>query len=251
VRAVEHGAADYAFGALLDAPAARVDDVFTRLVYSNPLPSTIYMSLNIRTPPFDNIDARRALNYAVDRHAVAELEGGAHIAQPTCQILPPSFPGYRPYCPYTHDPRADGMWTAPDLDRARRLVARSHTYGMRVTLFDLGYDKVTQYVGGVLARLGYRVRLRPLSPANASAYFLDPRHRAQIMQVGWFADYPAAADFLQPFFSCTAFRKLLRPRRPTADGAGAGAAGRPAPIRSRMGAGRPTASRRGRRRSAL
>jgi peptide/nickel transport system substrate-binding protein len=209
VRAVERGAADYAFGALSQAPAAQVDDVFTRYadrVYSNPLPSTIYMSLNIRTPPFDNVDARRALNYAVDRRAVAELEGGPQIAQPTCQILPPSFPGYRPYCPYTHDPNADGKWTAPDLDQARRLVARSRTYGMRVTLFDLGYDSETRYVEGVLHRLGYHVRLRRLSPDNASAYFLDPRHRAQILRMGWYADYPAAADFLQPFFSCAAFR---------------------------------------------
>ena len=210
VRAVEHGTADYALGSLTFAPAAQVDDVFTRYAaqaHSNPVPSTVYMALNIRTAPFDNVDARQALNYAVDRRAVAAFEGGPHAAQPTCQILPPSFPGYRPYCPYTDHPNTGGTWTAPDLDRARRLVARSHTHGMRVTLLEPG-DPMTRYVGRVLRRLGYQVRLRtPPRHADPFAYFLDPRHRAQIVRVGWYVDYPAAADFLQPLFSCAAFHK--------------------------------------------
>ena len=41
-------------------------------------------------------------------------------AIPTCQQLPPNFPGYEPYCPYTMDPgpEGEGSWTAPDLEEA-------------------------------------------------------------------------------------------------------------------------------------
>ena len=50
-------------------------------------------------------------------------------AQPTCQVLPLGFPGYAPYCPYTARPRGRRGWTAPDMERARRLVAASGRAG--------------------------------------------------------------------------------------------------------------------------
>ena len=74
--------------------------------------------------------ARVAL--AVDRRAIVELSGDRKLARPTCQILPPGFPGHQPYCPYTARPNAAGVWQAPDLVRARRLIAGSGTSGMRV-----------------------------------------------------------------------------------------------------------------------
>jgi peptide/nickel transport system substrate-binding protein len=41
--------------------------------------------LNTRVPPFDDVRARLAVNYALDR---------------TCQILPPNYPSYRRACLY-------------------------------------------------------------------------------------------------------------------------------------------------------
>ena len=71
--------------------------------------------------------ARQAFNYAVDRATLIQLIGGPLMAQPTCQILPPAMPGYRPYCPYTINPSRSGSWTAPDLARAEQLVRASGT----------------------------------------------------------------------------------------------------------------------------
>ena len=39
-----------------------------------------------------------------------------HSNAPSCQVLPPGFPGYKPYCPYTKNPGA--KWSAPDLAKA-------------------------------------------------------------------------------------------------------------------------------------
>ncbi len=211
VRALERGQADYALGALLGAPRAQVDATFARYagqVHINRLPGFIYVFLNNRVPPFDNVDARRALNFAIDRHVIADLNGGARLVKPTCQVLPPDFPGYRRYCPYTRDARSGAPWSAPDLTSARRLVARSHTKGMRVTVWAQQGNQilVERYITRVLSQLGYRARLH-LLPANAdfSAYVQDSRHRAQVGLGDWEADYLAPGDFLPMLFSCAAF----------------------------------------------
>ena len=115
---------------------------------------------------------RRALNYAADRAAAVSVAGGPDAAQATCQILPPDFPGYRPYCPYTAGASADGRWTAPDLAKARALVARSGTRGMKVTVWswapaaDFGL-----YAVKLLRSLGYRASLKVL---GRTGYFPSP-----------------------------------------------------------------------------
>ena len=96
----------------------------------NPVMITGFMFLNVRTPPFNDVRVRQAVNLALDRGLVVNHYGGPVAARPTCQIMPPALAGYRRYCPYTRDPAADGAWHGPDLARARKLVAASGTAGM-------------------------------------------------------------------------------------------------------------------------
>jgi hypothetical protein len=52
-----------------------------------------------------------AINYAVDRGRVAELFGTHETHEPTCQMLPPGFPGYVPACRYTVEgPLVEQLW---------------------------------------------------------------------------------------------------------------------------------------------
>ena len=197
VRAVEHGDADYLAGETQLTPT-QLGDVFTRFgaqVHPSPQPATVSLFLNTRVPPFNDVDVRRAFNYAIDRRAAAELEGGALAAQPTCQPLPANFPAYRPYCPYTATGTA---WGPPELAKAHSLVARSHTQGMHVTVWSSTPEEAREgrYAKQVLDELGYRASLR-LMPLNTQfPYVLDPSHRAQIGTWGFGTDYPAASDVL-------------------------------------------------------
>jgi peptide/nickel transport system substrate-binding protein len=122
-------------------------------------------------------------------------------------VLPPNFPGYRPYCPYTVDP-SGGDWLGPDLTRAKQLIAASHTKGMRITVWWARplNSAYAPYIVSLLDRLGYRANLRWFT--GISEYFSavgDSRRRAQIGIAGWIADYPAASDFIDLNFSCHAF----------------------------------------------
>ncbi|MGZ8623927.1 MAG: ABC transporter substrate-binding protein, partial [Actinomycetota bacterium] len=61
--------------------------------------ATIYVGMDALRAPFNDVRVRQALNYALDRDHVVALFGGPTSQRPTCQIAPPNFPGYEPYCP--------------------------------------------------------------------------------------------------------------------------------------------------------
>ena len=73
-------------------------------LYTDASPETDFMFLNVKTPPFDDVRVRRALNYAVDRREVARDAGGADLAQLTCQLPPPGFPATRRHAPTRRAP---------------------------------------------------------------------------------------------------------------------------------------------------
>ena len=86
------------------------------------------MFLNATKPPFNNRDARRAVAYALDRRALTS-DRNIFAGPVTCQILPPDFAAYQPYCPFTLGGGDDGKWTGPDPRTARDLVEKSGTRG--------------------------------------------------------------------------------------------------------------------------
>jgi peptide/nickel transport system substrate-binding protein len=164
------------------------------------------MPMNVNIPPFNNEKARQAVAYAVDRKAVVGLYGGANLGSPLCQFLPAGIAGYEPYCPYTKNPGA--KWTAPDLEKAKTLVEESGTKGQQVTL--IGTDRASEqamatYLQGVLRDIGYDASLKLLSHNIQFTYIQNSNNKVQISVSDWFADYPAASDFLNVLFGCASF----------------------------------------------
>jgi YVTN family beta-propeller protein len=98
VAAVEHGDADVADltteDVLADAGALRAR--YGGRLHSVPSSLGNYLALNTRVPPFSYARARRAVNLAIDRSAVARAAGGPEVASTSCQILPANFPAYGP-----------------------------------------------------------------------------------------------------------------------------------------------------------
>jgi YVTN family beta-propeller protein len=167
----------------------------------NPLLITGFLALNVNAPPFNDLRVRQAVNLALDRGRAAAGWGGPLAAQPTCQILPPGLVGYQRYCPYTRHAVADGRWRAPDLARARRLVAASGTAGMQVTVWNdfplpQGATDEADDMVQTLRQLGYRASLRLLPDSTFFAYTNDSRNHAQVIDGGWSADYPSADNFI-------------------------------------------------------
>jgi YVTN family beta-propeller protein len=176
-------------------------------LHSAPEPQLEYMLINDRVPPFDDVRVRRALNYALDRRKVADLAGGPALARPTCQILPPGFPGYRPRCRYTLNPSQAGTWTAPDPATARRLVLESGTTGSPVrVMVEESQRPLGRYLASLLRRLGFRGSLLVVLDRGYFAATIPPPRGVNMWWGGWVTDYLAPSAFIEPLFRCgTAF----------------------------------------------
>jgi YVTN family beta-propeller protein len=198
VDAVLAGRADYFGGG--EPPSDRVEALTTRhasQTHRYPILGQFAMYLNTRVPPFDDPRVRRALSYAVDRRAVKERYPG--LAQITCQYVPPNFPGYQPYCPYTLSPSPAGAWTAPDRAAATRLIKASGTKGMRVTVWSADdFVDVSRYFVKLLDSLGYHARLRSFADFGKFWSFVNnSRNKAQLGAY-FFGDSPSPSELTAP-----------------------------------------------------
>jgi YVTN family beta-propeller protein len=174
--------------------------------------ATTTLVLNTREPPFDNLNARRAVNYAIDRDRLIRL---LHLspeqAIATCQILPEGFPGHQPYCPYTAD-AGDGFWHSPDMAKATRLAQESGTTHIPVTIWinaAVANDEVDAYLVGLLKKLGYQATYQSIPDEQFMATVDNSSRKIQISLSGWIADIPRPSDFFVPVLSCHSFDQHL------------------------------------------
>jgi peptide/nickel transport system substrate-binding protein len=206
VTAIQNGQADWMFDPPPPDRLAEIGTKFADQVSVHPLTAMWYAPMNTNLAPFDNILVRQAVNFATDRAAIVKLFGGSNLAQPACQILPPGFPSYVPYCPYTADPGE--VWSAPDLDKAKALVAESGTAGQEVRI--VSEDTVVSraigvYLQDVLNSLGYKASVTPISQNIQFTYIQNTNNNVQISISQWFQDYPSPSNFLEVLFSCASF----------------------------------------------
>jgi peptide/nickel transport system substrate-binding protein len=159
-------------------------------------PATSFFFLNTEEPPFDKLDVRRAVNFALDERALARLVGG--LLEPTCNFIPPDVPGYRPLdpCPYG-DPRRP-----PDLERARRLVRRAGAEGADVAVWGPQQrpgPQVAGYYADMLGRIGLHATTKLVDFAVYSQTVGDRKTKAQTGLSNWSGDFPHPSAFLRQF----------------------------------------------------
>ena len=155
--------------------------------------STYYYFMNHRVAPFDDKRVRQAVNYAIDKRALARVFGG--LLEPGCNFLPPGMQGYEKIepCPYGA-PNA-----APQVEKARQLIAEAGVEGDKVTVW--GNDEElsrssTEYLADVLNQIGLDAEPRIV---EGSVYFQtigNQRTEAQIGFANWFQDFPHPRNFL-------------------------------------------------------
>lgn len=151
-------------------------------------PSTYYFFMNQRLAPFNNLQARQAVNYAINRQQLVNLRGGLGV--PTWNFLPPSYPQYKKLTPTPYP---------YNLQKAKQLVQQSGTAGQKVTVYtisDVAVDLSTgEYLQSQLNKIGWKATLKPLAGANYFTVVGNQATKAQIGFTDWFEDYPYPSDW--------------------------------------------------------
>ena len=161
----------------------------------HPTSNTYYLFLNVRVPPFDKQKVREAVNYGVDKPALARLFAG-NLA-PGCSFLPPGVPGYDEAldvedCPWGNPNEP------PDLERARRLIAEAGAKGAKVTVWGDTLDpddKVAAAYSDMLNQMGLDAEPKILDAAVYNQTMGSAKTEAQTGVTGWSQDFPHPKNF--------------------------------------------------------
>jgi peptide/nickel transport system substrate-binding protein len=206
VTAVENGEQDLMFDSPPTDRLGQMSRQYTKQIHLEPLFAIFYLPMNVNMAPFNNKDARLAVNYAINRRSAVNIYGGPRLAVPNCQVLPPDFPGYKAYCPYTKNPGTS--WTAPDMAKAKSLMAASGQAGQKVTVIASDRSSISQlgtYLVSVLNGLGFNATLKVISGNIQFTYIQNTKNQVQISVTDWYQDYPAPSDFINVLLSCGSF----------------------------------------------
>lgn len=148
--------------------------------------NTYYFFMNTTVAPFDKLQVRQAVNYAVDRSALVRVYGG--LATPTENILPPTYPQYKKHDFYPYN-----------LAKAKSLIKAAGATGASVTVWnhDRGLDpKASAYLVSVLNSIGLKAKEKII---NSAVYWTTVGNQATKAQIGfadWFQDYPHPLDWI-------------------------------------------------------
>jgi peptide/nickel transport system substrate-binding protein len=149
-------------------------------------PNLMYFFMNTRVPPFNSVQVRRAVNYAISRRWLKHLAGG--LARPTENILPlPYAPAFQAHTLYRYD-----------LGKAIRLVRTSGYRGKRVFVWnhDVAADRpYTKYLVSVLQRIGFNASEKVVTAGSYWTTIGDEKTRAQIGFADFVQDYPHPLDW--------------------------------------------------------
>ena len=157
---------------------------------------TGYITLNVKMPPFDNVDVRKAVNMAINKERITQVINGRAV--PATQPLPPSMPGYTEgYEGYAYDP-----------DAAKALLAEAgFADGFETELFVMNTDpnpRIAQAIQQDLSKIGIKASIQSLAQASVIAAGGEPDQAPMIWSGGmaWIADFPDASNFYGPILGC-------------------------------------------------
>jgi len=154
------------------------------------VPTTRYLGLNTTKGITSRTNVRKAINWAIDRQAMLAqygfLAGKRHD-----QILPPGIPGFKDVNIYPL------KFTQGNLNRAKRLAGNLNNQKALLLHGNRGASPlVAQIVKFNMSRLGIDLETQALASGPLAAKAGSRNENFQMVLIGWHADYPDPANFI-------------------------------------------------------
>ncbi|MFE4826800.1 ABC transporter substrate-binding protein [Streptomyces sp. NPDC056672] len=169
-----------------------------------------YMAINVNVKPFDNVDCRKAVQYAVDKAGAVNSIGGSVKGDPASTLIPPSVSGYKKFDLYA-TPGSKG-----DAAKAKdALTACGKPGGFKTTLTARADrpDEVTvaTQIQESLKKVGITAEIKTFP---SDKYFTDfagvpdwvHKNNAGLMMMAWGADWPTGFGFLDQIVNGSAIK---------------------------------------------
>ena len=169
------------------------DPTWGKYVVDMPNIAWYYVFMNVLEKPFDNVQVRQAINYAIDTAKIQKLLAGQGKA--LNQVYPDGMPGYQ----------ADATFYTYDPAKAKQLLAEAgFSNGFKVTFVCHNVDpfpKLAQAIQADLKDVGIEAEIKQMDRATYWNYIALKKSHAAIGLSDWYMDFPDPSDWIGPLFT--------------------------------------------------
>jgi YVTN family beta-propeller protein len=173
-------------------PHSEAADSVHQQYFTLPALNIYYLMFNTSRPPFDDVNLRRAVNFALDRRALAREPYLGAAGRPTDQYIPPGVPGFRDVQIY---PLGE-----PNLPRARELAGNGSWTAVLYTCNLPACSRFAQIVTENLSKIGITVETKQFPEAQLFTRITTPGEPYDLAQWPWIGDFPDPSNFINSHF---------------------------------------------------
>jgi YVTN family beta-propeller protein len=166
-------------------------------LFTQPAPNIYFFLFNTRRGPFADVRLRRAVNFAIDRRALAVNTGLGEVGRPTDQHIPPGLPGFEDAAIYPLG--------GPDLREARRLAGSKRRRAVLYTCDFPGCSRHGQILRSNLAAIGIDLEVRKFPIPQLFERIQRPDEPFDIAYSNWFFDYADPVSYINVQFGDEGF----------------------------------------------
>ncbi|MEU7200318.1 ABC transporter substrate-binding protein [Streptomyces sp. NPDC045470] len=171
-----------------------------------------YVAINPKVAPFDKVECRRAVQYAVDKKAVQTAQGGPIRGDIATTVLPTDLAGYQKFDQYPQKYNGENL----DLTEAKKQWQACGAGNVSTTISARSdrqdeVDAATSVVGS-LKKIGIDAKIQTYPSGK---YFSDyagvpeftKKNNIGLMMMQWGSDYPTGFGYLNQIVNGKAIQK--------------------------------------------
>jgi len=188
------------------------DATLKNQIHSNNGDRTWYITMNWATPPFDDLNVRKAVNQVMDKQGMLQAWGGTVAGDIATHIMPPDVVGGKlgaDYNPYASEGNRGDEAKAKEFMKQSKYDTDKDGVCDAAACSDLvminrnvaPWTNMEPVVVSSLEKIGIKVKARELASSAAYTTIQTVKNMIPIaLNAGWGKDYPDASSFAVPLF---------------------------------------------------